>query len=377
MILTIVSSFVTIVFCFFVAEIILRVWTPAPLRMIGAKILLPTNTIIRNTYDHKSPKLSNSITITRNSLGFRGEEPPINFAASLSIVAVGGSTTECIMITDGKTWPELVSVNLTADYPAIWVNNAGIDGHSTFGHIELLKQYLSRLKPNMAMFLVGINDMAIDSVNQYDLSPLVQANVRYGRWRELTQNSYVLSLVHLIRAPKGTHNTASITDTIVQYDISGDNSEITPLSETDRTRTTQRLKGYKQRIQKIISLSRSYGILPILITQPAIYGLSIDPTTGINLAEIPVSDFTEPGITRSGIDKWELLEMYNDVTRETGREEGVDVIDLARQMPKNTFFYYDFIHFTEQGAKSVADIVASELHTILINRFPENTGNIQ
>ena len=50
-----------------------------------------------------SEKLDEKIIHTKNSLGFRGDEPPDDFNPALTVVTVGGSTTESIYISDGKT----------------------------------------------------------------------------------------------------------------------------------------------------------------------------------------------------------------------------------------------------------------------------------
>ena len=85
-----------------VLEVVLRVHNPFETRVIGDKIVLLAN----RTYEYKndlSEKLDEKITHTKNSLGFRGDEPPDDFNPALTVVTVGGSTTESIYISDGKT----------------------------------------------------------------------------------------------------------------------------------------------------------------------------------------------------------------------------------------------------------------------------------
>ncbi len=71
----------------------------------------------------------------------------------------------------------------------------------------------------------------------------------------------------------------------------------------------------------------------------------------------------------NGAVQWEILELYNDVTREVAGEQDVFLIDLAAQLPKNSAFYYDYHHFTNRGAEEVAKRVATELRTFLHDRF--------
>jgi hypothetical protein len=61
-----------------------------------------------------------------------------------------------------------------------------------------------------------------------------------------------------------------------------------------------------------------------------------------------------------------ILELYNDVLRSFSDQ--LTVIDLAKEMPKNSVYYYDFIHFTNEGAGKVAAILFDHLNPIVSNK---------
>jgi hypothetical protein len=65
---------------------------------------------------------------------------------------------------------------------------------------------------------------------------------------------------------------------------------------------------------------------------------------------------------------WKILEMYNDVTRRAAKEEGVWIVDLARDMPKDSTYFYDGIHFTNEGAEKVAELLGIPLLDVLTSR---------
>ena len=48
----------------------------------------------------------------KNNLGFRGDPLPANDNNFIKIITIGGSTTECMYITNGKTWPDILNVKL-------------------------------------------------------------------------------------------------------------------------------------------------------------------------------------------------------------------------------------------------------------------------
>ena len=67
---------------------------------------------------------------------------------------------------------------------------------------------------------------------------------------------------------------------------------------------------------------------------------------------------------------WDTVEAYNDVTRKITRENGITLVDLARTMPKSSRYFYDFIHYTPQGAQAIGDILDDSLCPVLQSKFP-------
>src|ERR1700761_3870697 len=84
---------------FLLLELALRIYNPFHLRLKGDKILLPVNERLTIT-NHINPKLDPVIVNTRNHLGFRGPDTPAGMREALSIITIGGSTTECHFLTD-------------------------------------------------------------------------------------------------------------------------------------------------------------------------------------------------------------------------------------------------------------------------------------
>lgn len=342
-------------------EIVLRLYNPFHLRLKGDKILLPVNqsVVIKN---HLNPRLDKKIVNTRNAAGFRGPEIPDRFNDYLSIVTVGGSTTECRFLSDGRTWPFLVGKLLERDFPNLWINNAGMDGHSSFGHQVLLQDHLVKVKPKIIMFLIGINDVENDQPTFHD-----KLNTR-GAFPSLKHylynNSEVLNLlINLFRGWKAQkHN-----NTTQRFTPPHKNKTLLIPDSVIAKRLLQQneyLPDYQRRIEQLIDTCRTYGIEPIFITQPDLYGNGIDSITKADLAAAKIED------GMNGKLMWKMLEVYNSKTRLICSEKKVALIDLALQMPKNSWYYYDHSHFTNEGAQKVAEIVAGELELILRDKYP-------
>lgn len=344
-------------------ESLLRIFQPLPFMLHGREFDLPVGLQYRRQ-NPVDPRLTPVTVETRNSLGFRGPEPPADLGSRFSIVAVGGSTTENSLLTDGTTWPELLGERLAAARPDTWVNNAGFNGHSTHGHLMLLRAILVPMKPRMMLVLAGVNDIGVDAgANEFE-RPI-------GVWDHIARRSEIangaLNLFRAWRASRMPFAGNEVLDfsalpTRVMTDAEIE-AEIAPL---------MRQRGdYEARLTALANEARAAGIAPVFITQPALVGDMIDPTTGLDLRSLVLGrDRTLFDETDrfNGLGLWRLLERYNDVMRHTAARLGVPLIDLARALPKDTRYYCDFIHHSNLGAAVVAEIVAAELLPLLPRR---------
>ena len=113
---------------------------------------------------------------------------------------------------------------------------------------------------------------------------------------------------------------------------------------------------YKQRISDMIAICRANNVTPILLTQPSLFGNFTDSATMINMGN-KILPGTAPVCNAALMAN--VLELYNDVVRSFGNQ--VKVVDLATLMPKNSNYYYDFIHYTNAGCGKIGAILSKEL----------------
>jgi len=353
-----------LVVAFALVEAGLRIYNPFGFRMRGNRIVLPANKTYRieDSRLDKVEKLDKVITHTKNSLGFRGPEPPPDFSRRLTIIAIGGSTTECFFLSDDRTWPARLEAKLKPVFPSVWVNNAGLDGHSTFGHLALMSNYISKLRPKFALLLAGANDIFTDAPKQFDKTPMSRL---VG---SLADHSEVVALaVNLVRHAR-TRRFEALGAMPRPLALRFQQARMVSL-EQERALVEgegERLRGYQERLERLAELARSSGIELVLLTQPALVGDAVDDATGADLAAVGLEMY-QP---MNGHVAWRLLELYNDVTRSVGRRRGLTVVDLAREMPKSSRYYYDFFHFTNEGAEKVGDIIFASLCPVLGDKQP-------
>jgi len=336
-----------------VAELLLHIYNPLPFRVRGNRIVLPVHQ--RYTFHNDGASKLDPVTRhTKNSLGFRGPDPPKDFSRRLTVLTIGGSTTECLFLSDGKTWTDAMARRLAQSFPDVWVNNAGLDGQSTYGHLILLRDFVDDLHPRVAVFLIGVNDIGLDAGNPYDTALTPPRSSLRSAAGFLTGHSELAGLAqNLVRVARtkdegfghGQIDLATIRH--LEHDAANTAATIRKFSEP--------LPAFASRVAAIVEECRRHGIEPVLVTQPGMYGDAIDPPTGVDLSTIQVRG------AANGRLWWQVQELYNDVTRRTAEDRGVLLVDAARELPKDSRLFYDFMHFTNEGAARLGDIIATHL----------------
>jgi hypothetical protein len=299
----------------------------------------------------KIPVLQRRTVHTKNSLGFRGPEKPEHFSDRTSIIAIGGSATECFYLDDKTCWTNLLADKLSKYDSTIWINNAGYQGHSSYGHDVLINDYIKYIKPDHILFMAGFNE-----IDRYDImnnESVSRQSAKNNLWGWLKRNSELVILAlnierhmmadrlavtdgHLnLKSPEVKHLTLS------QFQVDSAISVQKPLIES-----------YRLRLKKIVDTCRTNNINLILVTQPILLGSGIDSISGQNLETVE----SRPGY--NGLLTWKLLEEYNNVTRLMAYSNKLLLIDLARELPKSSAYFYDICHFTEEGSERVSEILS-------------------
>lgn len=334
-------------------EVALRIYNPIYVPLRADEIELPVSRTFTG-HNPNNKKVDEYLVNKYNRLGLRGPEYPADPNEYIKIFTVGGSTTACVTLTDGRTWPDLLARKLAgAEGRKIWLNNAGIDGHSTFGHKILLERHLSKLEPDYVVYLVGINDVARDDLNKFDVRMTTQG---------LTLRNRIVAASELLATLQVLNRTRKAYDLGLNHHMDDDVTKFprTPKSESERFAMLQLhrstyLPGYRARLEDLVATTRKLGAEPVLITQPALFGRVTDPTTRVDLTDLEFHN----GIPASL--QWDILELYNDVTRQVAASRSVTLVDAAREMPKDSSLYFDWIHYSNIGAEKMAEIVSAAI----------------
>lgn len=349
------------------AEAVLRIHNPFRMEIRPANLRLLKNRV--DTYHFTTRALDDRVVVRRNSLGFRGPEPPSRFSDSLTILTMGGSTTECQYQNEDKTWPAHLAKDLSADYRSVWLNNAGIAGHSTYGHIYVLNNFILGVRPKVLIFLPGWNDIGLDSALPADNKAL--QTMRFGSPSDLVYSlaqhselfACLYAVAHSLRHPEpGAWRAMDPSFQLLP-------AQYLPLPEAEIQRVKQLhldryIPAYRARLATIVKLCRQHGIEPVFLTQPYLFGGGKDDVTGVDLGLL------RTGPASNGRLEWEVAELYNDGVRALQHEQQILVIDLATTMPKSSRYFFDEGHFSNAGTELVARLIYPALTEWLAERFP-------
>ena len=96
----------------------------------------------------------------RDEHGLRGNYPD---PSKIDILTIGGSTTNEILLDEGKTWSDRLGQEFAKANRPMVVVNAGVDGQSTVGHLKIFELWFPKIpnfRPRYILAYIGINDLA-------------------------------------------------------------------------------------------------------------------------------------------------------------------------------------------------------------------------
>lgn len=325
-----------------------------------------------------------------NADGLRA--PPLTPGQDLRILCVGGSTTECMILDEDRTWPALLNARLNAEAGAkrsIWVGNAGKSGcnsrHNLL-HVEKLLKQLPRV--DVLVLLLGVNDLGFR----------LAADRNYSPWqpeqRDADDALYEKAFaVAPARRPPGPRPAlwalSSLRATFLRLrkakepapelqaqvqDAAGACYKSWRFSRQKAGRIRNDLPDlgpalaeYEQNLRAILAAARQHRVRCVFLTQPVLWraGLPHEQERLLWMGGVgnfrfeKGCDYYSTPALRAGMD------LYNNTLREVCRAETVDCIDLAALLSKDLSLFYDDCHFNQQGAEQVAETLAGVMNRAL------------
>lgn len=293
-------------------------------------------------------------TYTRDQYGLRG---PCTEIDKVNILTIGGSTTDQRFISDGLTWQDSLQKNLkTLDHPHTCIANAGVDGHSTFGHIEAFNIWFPKiqsLKPQLILLYVGVNDAGfrLEPFAGFD-TKVEEDESRLKIW--LREKSALYALLRFVRnalTPKAKASYAEHT----KHPFSLDEYIRTENTKGALTLAEENKQAFSKRLSLVLKQIKQMGSVPVCVSQPHLY---VHSSSGVKKG-VPFA-FEYKGVVYNGLDYDASINLLNQEMATLCPAQGGFYIDVASQSfaPED---FYDLVHMTPVGAKKLGDLIAREM----------------
>jgi lysophospholipase L1-like esterase len=324
-----------------------------------------------------------------NQQGIRGREFGPD-SSEFRILLVGGSTTECNMLDESENWGSVLEreLDVTGDRRKVWIGNVGRSGLASRDHAVTIKHLLPQYpRIDVVVVLVGVNDLtaALRQTAYRSPAPLTDPNAEAMQVR----NAFALS-------PGGFREVLT-ADMVPQQEAWYRKSRLFQLAKRARTGfqatqvfrgiaggnigqwrqnrqsastvvdqlpdLTQPLADYRQHLQAVVREAKRGGATVVFLTQPALWKPAMPDAerrllwlggTG-SFQEEPGHTYYSPAALATAMNR------YNETLLSECRDQGLQCLDLASALPKDTVMFYDDVHFTEAGAAAVGRLVAEHL----------------
>jgi hypothetical protein len=325
--------------------------------------------------------VSGTTRFTVNELGLRGPSLPPQ-ADVYKIIAVGGSTTQCLVLDDSKEWPHLVMefLNNPQNRRPTWVANAGVSGHSTVHHLELLKTIPVFKQVDMIILLIGVNDLGATlayegASSQAQLEKDAAAFREYlvAGARDTNSHPYYtrLRLYELVRLAKTKvrttlgHTAVGVPQTDLElWRRRRAEGKIVPLPDLHIG-----LSEYHERVRRLNQECHVLGVRCLFLTQPTLWRSDLTPADERSLWSGYVGQWNVQARYKGYVgaaDLAQAMNVYNETLLDACSVDGLECLDLASAIPRDSRFFYDDEHFTEAGAH----LVAEKLRDYLLSKPP-------
>jgi lysophospholipase L1-like esterase len=279
----------------------------------------------------------------------RHEKPDLN------IVFMGGSTTECLYVAPENRFPYLASKKLESDL-GLKINgiNAARAGNDSLHSLLLLVGKVLPLQPDYVVLMEATNDIGPLSHGTYWQ---IGGSKRIVNVQKISvEESIRILTVSLIPYTSGLVSRA--WRRIKGQHTEPEGADAGPAG-AERSRQDMG-RDFTSVLTSFVHVTRAWGSKPVLMTQVHVKPSSSAEQQSTFLAREQVNgSLVNPETFASDQD------YFNAIIRDVAQSEKVMLIELARAADWKFGDVYDSIHFTDQGSKKIADIVAAAFHTEL------------
>jgi hypothetical protein len=333
-------------------------------------------------YKQNLPGVKKSVLYALNQYGLRSESiiSKEKNSRTIRIFCIGGSTTQMVTQNFADTWYGLLEKRLNDEYSkrkitielAAW----GQGGYKVWHGCRFCRGELPEFKPDIAITLWGINNLAFDG------GPGYAYKNKEERLSELTGHSWLRSVVlfttrysqicrrlrmlaETMRIRRGIRTGAMIENWQNNLVKIRSHYEKLPYAE-NVVRSPDPIFEFQDAIDEQLRCLKEQKIETIVLGHPALWKENLSDTEKATLW-FPINS-AEGRVRPSG--KWLEMELkkYNDVQKRTADKFHAHFLDLDAVIPKTTEYFLDDCHFTDKAnvivASALYDLVAEAVESV-------------
>jgi hypothetical protein len=280
-----------------------------------------------------------------------------NIRDSIDIIFFGGSTTECLYVDSKKRFPYLVGELLLTNQSERRINslNCGKSGsHSVHSSLNLIAKGVKQ-NPKIVVLMHNINDLAtlLLTGNYWD-SPESRSIIVTREEQQNSQTKMLLKSIKNILFP-------NIYKRMINKMDESNNDEWKNFRKFKPQINYSRIEQeFEKSILTFIYIAKTHGIEIVLMTQ-------------FNRLQ-PEDDFIrnifEQSKNKNFIEYADFCKYYqnfNQKIRDIALAEEILLIDLDKNIAKDSIQISDFVHLSNVGSQNTAVSIATEI----ANYYPE------
>ena len=348
---------IIIILNFLLTPIFFEITFDTPTRYPNSKSVIFWNS------DHSKGYSNEKHVLTTNKKGHRVNKL-IDYenkaSDTLRILAIGASTTEEEGLGDNYIWSNnlinQIEENNYKNFKNYEMINLGLNGLRSIHHYLTLKRNLN-LKPNIVIFLLGVNDWnnhILHSEFNYFL-PNIEINYNF----QLSILNKISSKIFRILKKPFKENEVSMDTSVKEYNSKNPYLNLIlnqykikqSIDKSIESNINNVSEEYKIWLNKIVQVCKKNNIQCIFVDQPSIY----DPS---NLKNDKLLIWMNPPFVDYKIgfkDMIRIKNVYNNFLEGYSLQNNIKFCKLSDKIKPLRENFIDDVHFTQKGSIKVAN----------------------
>ncbi len=294
----------------------------------------------------------------RDKYGFRSKYESVE---DIDILTIGGSTVDQIYISEGYTFQDVMQREFQNNGKSIDIVNAGIDGHSTVGHIIFFDYWFGQIpnfRPKYILVYVGGNDfynvIFSERIKNFKNFRMQGSEGQKGVINYIRLNSISY---HFIRTIIGFCITKNNFHGYVSFDFQDWTDEL--VLENPEVLLKIGLQQYQERLFELSNKIINFGSKPIFVSHSARRSYDFVDGTLLGMKNFAAFD----GHNINGTDYFKIMEIMHGITEKVAKDVDAIYLNLFEELSFDlNEDFYDPIHTTPKGSEKIGKYIFEQLN---------------